>query len=201
MTAGSLVPPPPPHYNSDQVFFDYYANSYDGFILATSVSTIALLFFLGYLYGMSQTLRRQLGNDALLPTVMQGLGLVATMLLLLAQACVSVEARVAHYKGSGAVIRGIDEVGHVSAHLFSYPIAAFLLLAAIGTFQSRLTARWVSIWAGLVSVALFATAGTFESQHILHQAGGLSLMMFILWIIASSLHLFWRIYRSPRPQA
>jgi hypothetical protein len=197
--AGSLAPESPLQTSSDQLFLDYYANNYDAHLLATSISVISLLFFVVYISGLCQAFRRLMGRNALLPTVLYSMGLLATGLMVLAQACVSIEARIAHYKGSGAVIRGIDELGHVSAHLFSYPAGVFMLLTAVGTYQTRLTARWISVWAGLLSLSLLATAGTFEAQHPLHTVGVLTLMLFTLWLVVSGLHMLSRLLRQ-RPQ-
>lgn len=104
--AGSLAPESPLQTSSDQLFLDYYANNYDAHIFATSISVVSLLFFVGYISGLCLAFRRLIGSNALLPAVLYSMGLLATGLMMLAQACVSIEARIAHYKGSGALIRG-----------------------------------------------------------------------------------------------
>lgn len=195
-TAGSLVPSPPSQHKPDQEFFNYYGQYYDGHILAVSIAIIALLSLLIYISGLYQALLRSKKVSPALAMALYSNGLVATLLLIIAQVSVAVVARVAHYKGSGAVIRGLDELGHVSAHLFSYPMGIVLLLMAFAFHKTGFTAKWQSWAAGLIGAGLLATAGTFEIEHVLHNVGGIFLLLFMLFMVVSSSNMLWRIRKG-----
>lgn len=200
--AFGLVPEPPGTDAPVEQIASYYGRHVDGQLAATfmwGLALMALLLFIGSLYSVLRTAEGGTGTLSLLALLS---GTVAVTIMIVAQAATGATAIIASEGISPEVVRGMDEIAHMIAHLFAIPLGAFLVSASTAALRYRVTARWLSVlgvMAGLANVV--GTAGIFEPEAVLHKLGVLGLLGFVIWTLGTSISLLRLRFRAPMQSA
>jgi hypothetical protein len=193
--AGSLVGDPPAD-GPYQLMADFYRQNEGAFVKAVYLQAVALMFLALFAASVSSLVRRA-GGKGPLPGLILGTALVVVALMTVSQACMGATALMAGRNASPELIRGMDEMAHIIAHLMAVPLGTFLLAASAGILRYRLAPRWVGILGLLPGITLVLVAGTFSSRHLLHGVGVLALLLFMLWNVALGISLLRRSGKTP----
>ncbi len=189
-TSGMVTNPPAEgHY---QLMADFYRQQEASFLKVAHLHTIALIFLVIFVGTLSSLVRRADKSNGWLPGVIMSSGLAAALMMILSQACQAATALMAGRKANAELIRAMDEISHIIAHLFGVPLGAFLLTASAGILIYRVAPRWLSILSIISGATLVSAAGTFNSANLLHGIGVLALLLFLLWTLLISIILLWR---------
>ena len=197
-----LVPEPPGTDAPVEQIASYYGRHVDGQLTATfmwGLALTALLLFVGSLYSVLRTAEGGTGTLSLLALLS---GTVAVTIMIVAQAATGATAIIASEGISPEVVRGMDEIAHMVAHLFAIPLGAFLVSASIAALRCQVTGRWLGVlglMAGLANVV--GTAGIFEPGSALHNLGVLGLLGFVIWTLGTSISLLRLRFRAPMQSA
>jgi hypothetical protein len=202
IAAGAVSPDPPSHGAPDAaavVFYQQHAGGVLAGAFLWGLGMMALLLFAGALsrachapHVRSRWLEASLGPaPALLPAELLKLfsGVAATMFLL-SQAVEGAAAVTALRAAPGPVVRALDEVSHLTAHLGTLPLGSFVLAAGLAQLAARCGARWIA-WLGIVagSGLVITTSWVAIGHQRLHDAGVVCLLLFLVWSAASSVSL------------
>jgi hypothetical protein len=190
-TAGSLVGDPPAD-GPYQLMADFYKQNEGTFVKAVYLQAVALMFLALFAGSLSSLVRRADGGKGWLPGLILGTALVVVALMTVSQACMGAAALMAGRNASPELIRGMDEIAHIIAHLMAVPLGTFLLAASAGMLHYRLAPRWVGILGLLPGITLVLVAGTFSSRHLLHGVGVLALLLFMAWNVLLGISLLRR---------
>lgn len=194
-----LVPEPPGTDAPIAQIAAYYGGHVDGQLAATfmwGLALMALLLFIGSLYSILRTAEGGTGTLSLLALLS---GTVAVTIMIVAQAATGATSIIASEGISPEVVRGMDEIAHMIAHLFAIPLGIFLISASIAALRYRVTWRWLGVlglMAGLANVV--GTAGIFQPGSALHNLGVLGLLCFVIWTLATSISLLRPGFRAPK---
>jgi hypothetical protein len=192
------VPEPPGTGAGIADIAGYYGRHVDGHLFATfawGIALMALLLFIGSLFAI---LRAAEGGSGSLSFLALLSGATAVAIMVVAQAATGATAIIASEGIDPAIVRGLDEVAHMIAHLFAIPLGVFLIAASGVILRYRVTWRWLGVLglaAGLASVV--GTAGIFEPEATLHKIGVLGLLGFVLWTLGTSIALLRLRFRAP----
>ncbi|MBD0258131.1 MAG: hypothetical protein ICV83_20650 [Cytophagales bacterium] len=190
-TAGSLVGDPPAE-GPYQLMADFYKQNEGAFVKGVYLQAVALMFLTLFAGSLSSLVRRADGGKGWLPGLILGTALVTVSLMTVSQACMGAAALMAGRNASPELIRGMDEIAHIIAHLCAVPLGVFLLAASAGMLHYRLAPRWLGYLGLLPGITLVLVAGTFSSRHLLHGVGVLALLLFMLWNVLLGISLLRR---------
>lgn len=168
-----------------------YASNAGGHLTSTFLSGLASLFFIIFLGGLFSILRRAEGGPGTLARMLLGGGLSLITLVLAGQAAYAASVMVAGGEGvAPGVVRGIDTLAFVTMQFAIFPRVVFIGATALILLRSTVTPRWLG-WAGLVvaAVNLVGAGGAFdyEGTSTLGLFAFLSLVVFVLWVLATSI--------------
>jgi hypothetical protein len=122
----------------------------------------------------------------------------AAGMLLASQACTSAAAVIGHHALDTLVVRGLDEIAHMLAHLAMVPLGVLVLAMGLTLASARLGSRAVAGVGAALGAALVGTASwVFVGGTRLHMAGVLCLFGILLWWVVQSAVLVLA-DRSPR---
>jgi hypothetical protein len=186
--AGSLVGDPPAD-GPYQLMAGFYKQNERAFVKGVYLQAVALMFLALFAGSISSLVRRADGGKGWLPGIILGTALVTVALMTVSQACMGATALMAARNASPELIRGMDEIAHIIAHLMAVPLGTFLLAASAGVLLYRLAPRWLGILGLLPGITLVLVAGTFSSRHLLHGVGVLALLLFMLWNVLLGISL------------
>ncbi len=193
-----LVPEPPGTDAPIAQIAAYYADHVDGQLAATFIwglALMALLLFIGSLYSVLRAAEGGTGTLSLLALLS---GTVAVTIMIVAQAATGATAIIASEGISPEVVRGMDEIAHMIAHLFAIPLGVFLVSASIAALRYRVTWRWLGVLGMLAGLAnVVGTAGIFQPGSALHNLGVLGLLLFVIWTFGTSISLLRLRFRAP----
>jgi hypothetical protein len=190
-TAGSLVGDPPAD-GPYQLMADFYKQNEGAFVKGVYLQAVALMFLALFAGSLSSLVRRADGGKGWLPGLILGTALVTVALMTISQACMGATALMASRNANPELIRGMDEIAHIIAHLMAVPLGTFLLASSAGMLLYRLAPRWLGILGLLPGFTLVLVAGTFSSRHLLHGVGVLALLLFMLWNVLLGISLLRR---------
>lgn len=190
-TAGSLVGDPPAD-GPFQLMAGFYKQHEAAFLKGVYLQAVALMFLALFAGSLSSLVRRAGGGNGWLPGLILGTALVTVSLMTVSQACTGAAALMAGRNASPEVIRSMDEIAHIIAHLCAVPLGVFLLAASTGMLLYRLAPRWLGYLGLLPGVTLVGVAGTFSSRHLLHGVGVLALLLFMVWNVLLGISLLQR---------
>jgi hypothetical protein len=150
------------------------------------------LMFLALFAGSLSSLVRRADGARLVAGTDPGYGPGVVALMTVSQACMGAAALMAGRNASPELIRGMDEIAHIIAHLMAVPLgtvsagcsAAMLLLPpgpALGGYPGPPARHH-----------LVLVAGTFSSRHLLHGVGVLAVLLFMLWNVLLGISLLRR---------
>lgn len=198
LPAFGLVPEPPGTGAPIGSIATYYGDHVDGHLAATFAWGLALMALLLFIGSLSSVLREAEGGTGALSLLAMASGTIAVGTMLVAQAATAATAIIASEGLSPELVRGLDEVAHMIAHLFAIPLGTFVAAVSVVALGHRLTARWIGVLGLLAAAAIVVgTAGIFEPEGVLHKLGVLGLLGFVIWTLATSISLLR--FRSPQP--
>jgi hypothetical protein len=190
-SAASLAGDPPAE-GPYQLMADFYKQHEAAFTKGVYLQALAMMCLALFAGSLSSLVRRAGGSNSLLPGLILGAALVTVSLMTISQACTGATALMAGRKASPEIIRSMDEIAHIIAHLCAVPLGVFLLAASAGMLLYRLAPRWLGYLGLLPGVTLVAVAGTFSSSHLLHGVGVLALLLFMVWNVLLGVSLLRR---------
>ena len=165
--------------------------------VAFFLEVLAFLFFLFFLGRLWSALRRAEGGSEWLSATAFGAGLMA-ITIKLASAAPVLAAR--HRAGDGLdpqLARTLQDMNDASFVLTFFPLAVLLAAFAIVAMRSGALPRWLGWIAAVISVA-FIAGGMAGSANLKSEWSGLPMILFTVWVIATSIVL---IRREIEPRA
>ena len=205
-SSGAFAPNPPVH-GTDAVLLAHFRTTYDGTMQGVFVwilGAMALLLFAAALVRAAARAGRAAGREpGVMPLFTLLTATAAVGMLVAAQAGAAATAVVGHHATDAALPRAFDEIGHMLAHLSVVPLGLFMLAGGLTLLDARLGARWLAA-AGVPMGLAMALSGTwvFLGGQSLHNAGGLTWLGLVLWLVAQSASLLWATRpRRPEPVA
>jgi hypothetical protein len=171
-------------------------------VFAWVLGALALLLFVATVVRAGERAKRALGGE---PGVLRPFTLLvaaaAIGMLLAAQAGAGATAVVGHHGTDAGLLRALDEIGHMLAHLSVVPLGLLTAAMALTLADARLGPRWLA-YLGVAVGALMAVSGIWVvvGGQRLHDAGGLTWLGSLLWWIAQSVTLTLH-GRAPRERA
>lgn len=187
-SAASLVGNPPAD-GPYQLMADFYKQNEAAFVKGVYLQALAMMCLALFAGSLSSLVRRTDGSKSLLPGLILGAAMVTVSLMMISQACMGAAALMAGRNATPEIIRSIDEIAHIIAHLCAVPLGVFMLAASAGILLYRLAPRWLGYLGLLPGVTLVGVAGTFSSSHLLHGVGVLALLLFMVWNVLLSISL------------
>jgi hypothetical protein len=205
IAAGALAPDPPMHGGTEAAILSHYRAHHDGILAGSFLWTLAmmaLLLFAAAVVRGAQRAREAAGHAAgVLPTFTMLAAAATAGMLIASQACTSAAAVIGHHATDTLVVRGLDEIAHMLAHLAMVPLGVLVLAMGLTLARARLGSRAVAGVGAALGAALAATASwVFVGGTRLHLAGVLCLFGILLWWVVQSVVLVLA-DRSPRPHA
>jgi hypothetical protein len=203
--AGAFAPNPPMHGGTDAALVEHFRTHHDGTlrgVFSWALGAMALLLFASVVARGADRARRAAGREpGVAPTFMLLTGVTAVGMLMVAQAGAAATAAIGHHATDMAVARGLDEIGHMVAHLSVVPLGLFVLATGLTLAEAGLGVRWLAR-TGVVVGAAAALSGIWVAVggQGLHNAGGLCWLAMMLWWMAQSATLTWAVAR-PRARA
>ena len=205
IAAGALAPDPPMHGGTEAAILSHYRAHHDGILAGGFLWTLAmmaLLLFAAAVVRGAQRAREAAGHAAgVLPTFTLLAAAAAAGMLLASQACTSAAAVIGHHATDTLVVRGLDEIAHMLAHLAMVPLGVLVLAMGLTLARARLGSRAVAGVGAALGAALAGTASwVFVGGTRLHMAGVLCLFGILLWWVVQSAVLVLA-DRAPRERA
>jgi hypothetical protein len=194
-SSGAFAANPPTH-GTDAALLTHFRTTYDGTMKGVFVwmlGAMAILLFAAAVVRAAERARRAAGRDAgVMPLFTLLTATTAVGMLVAAQAGAAATAVVGHHATDAALPRAFDEIGHMLAHLSVVPLGLFMLAGGLTLLDARVGVRWVAA-AGVPLGLAMALSGTwvFLGGQSLHNAGGLTWLGLVLWLVAQSATLVW----------
>ncbi len=198
-SAASLVGDPPAE-GPYPLMAGFYKQHEAAFLKGVYLQAVALMFLTLFAGSLSSLVRRAGGGNGWLPGLILGSGMVVVTLMTVSQACTGATALMAGRNANPEIIRSMDEIAHIVAHLSAVPLGVFLLAASAGMLLYRLAPRWLGYLGLLPGVTLVGVAGTFSSSHLLHGVGVLALLLFMVWNVLLSISLLRQSWKARNAQ-
>jgi hypothetical protein len=192
--AGAFAPNPPAHGGTDAAMMAHFRTHYDGTmkgVFTWILGAMALLVFTGAVVAAAERVRHAAGRErGVLPVLTMLTAGIAVAMLVAAQTLAAATAVIGHHATEMSVVRGLDEIGHMFAHLAVIPIGLFGISAALTLRDAGLGARWIAT-AGLPIGVCMSVSGAwvFVGGQTFHNIGGLCWLATLLWWIAQSVTL------------
>lgn len=165
--------------------------------VAFSLEILGFLFFLFFLGSLWSALRRAEKGSGWLSTTAFGAGLMAVTIKLGSAAPVLA----ARYRAPGGLdsqlARSLQDMNNVSFALTFFPLAVLLVAFAIVAIRSGALPGWLG-WIAAALAAAFLAGGVVGSANLESEWAGLPMLVFTLWVIATSVVL---IRRAGEPSA
>ena len=187
--SGAFAPNPPMQGGTDAALVEHFRVHYDGTmqgVFCLMLGSMAILLFATALVQGAARRRRAAEREAgILPLFTLLTATVAVGMLVAAQAGAAATAAIGHHATDMAVARGLDEIGHMLAHLAVIPLGLFLLSAGLTLADAAFGPRWLA-WAGAAVGVYLALSGVwvFVGGQGLHDAGGFGWLGMVLWFAA-----------------
>jgi hypothetical protein len=153
----------------------------------------AFLFFLGSLWG---AMCRAEGGGGFLSATAFGAG-VMSITIKLGSAAPVLAARANTGKLDPNLTRILQDINNASFYLTFFPLAAMLAAFALVAIRSKALPGWLGWAAAALSVA-FAVGGIAGSGDLASEWPGLPMLIFTLWIVATSVVLIRRARATDR---
>ena len=192
--SGAFAPNPPMQGGTDAALVEHFRVHYDGTmrgVFCLMLGSMAILLFAAALVRGAARLRRAAQREeGILPLFTLLTATVAVGMLVAAQAGAAATAAIGHHATDMAVPRGLDEIGHMLAHLSVVPLGLFLLAAGLTLADAGFGPRWLARAGAAVGVYL-ALSGVwvFVGGQGLHDAGGLGWLGMVIWFAAQGVAL------------
>ena len=196
-----LAPLAPPVGAQITDIMRYYSDHRAGVVAANYMTGLAVVLFLWFLGSLRAALARAEGGVSRLTAVAFGAGIIALAFQALAAivagaivARATVPTTAFHGLAGGSDLMGMfSDLTTSSLAFTAFPVLAFLAAASLVMLRSGVFPRWLGIFGFvaafiqlLSSFALFVSSGPLSSNGIV---GMLSLITFLLWVLAVSVLL------------
>lgn len=190
----AIAPNPPMHGGSDAEVLAHFRVHHADTLRGTFVAMLGLLALLTFtaavLRGAARA-RRRAGVEPGVSAWLAPLAAVVTVaLLVVSQAAAAATANVGRHSTDVGLLRALDDVGHMAAHLTVFPFGLFTLAAGLTLLEARFGARWVA-GLGVAVGAAMLVSGVWVAAggQTLHDVGGLTWLATFLWLVAQSVAL------------
>jgi hypothetical protein len=189
--AGGIAPNPPVHGGTDAAvlahFRAHHADTLTGTFL-WALALVALLVFTAAALRGADRARHAAGGAPGVAAALSPLAAVVTVaMLMVAQAGAAATANVGRHATDAGLLRALDDIGHMVAHLTVLPFGLFTLATGLTLYHARLGARWVA-GAGVAVGAAMLLSGVWVATggDVVHNLGGLTWLATLLWLVAQS---------------
>ncbi|GAB3169179.1 hypothetical protein [Telluribacter humicola] len=188
---GMVVPGPPAEFDN-QILADFYRTNEVRIVEGIYIGVLAFLLFMVFVVSLSNQVRKADKSNGWLPGVMIASAAMAVTIFVVGQACEAAVALMAGRNANPELIRGMDEIAHVITHLFATPLGVFLISTAASIRMYRILPRWMSVPCFASGGILLVSSGTFNHKLILHSAGMVGLILFLVTTLIMSGVLLWK---------
>lgn len=169
-----------------------YADGGEGYLRATYAEVLSVALFLVFVAAFAAVLRRAEGDKAPLAAVAVVAGSVAATLEIVGYTLIATLAYRTAETGNQEVIMAFYDASSLMFTFAQVPLAVFLAAASAGIIRTRVAPVALG-WFGLAAAALSLVAGASlarEGAFSVHEGiGFLALMIFLLWLLATSIAL------------
>jgi hypothetical protein len=202
LLSGALAPNPPAHGGTDAGLLAFYRGHHDGIlagVFVAALAMLALLVFAAAVVDAATEARHPAGRPAAGLAYVPVLAAAAAGMMLASQATTGATAVVGTHASDAAVVRGLDEIAHMLAHLAMLPLGALVLAMGLVLAGAGAGARSVALAGAVAGGALTLTSSwVFVGGAALHNAGVLALFAVLLWCVVQSVVLARGGRRRPR---
>jgi hypothetical protein len=168
------------------------SNGFSGPRAVAGIAAITLaLPFVAYLYSVLRTAE---GPDGWLAPAALATG-IAGIVLKLSSGVPELAAHHAHLTTSTQLGTAVQALADGATVFSLYPLAVFCAATAIVAFRTRALPRWLAAGAAVAAAAL-AVNGAFLGTGSVP-----ALLLFLLWILVTSVYLLRQTWRKPAPAA
>jgi hypothetical protein len=189
--AGAVAPNPPVHGGTDAAvlahFRAHHADTLNG-TFVWALGLVALLVFTSAALRGADRARRGIGEAPGVAAALSPLAAVVTVaMLMVAQAGAAATANVGHHATDAGLLRALDDIGHMVAHLTVFPFGLFTLATGLTLRHARFGARWVAgAGVGIGAAMLLSGVWVATGGDVVHNVGGLTWLATLLWLVAQS---------------
>jgi hypothetical protein len=156
------------------------------------LGTLSFFFFLFFLGGLYNALRRAEGDTGWLSLLALGGGLVLTAVHSLESVISYALAWHVAREGNVAVVTALGDIGDLVAYYYAVPLAVMFVAASLVVYRTRVLPHWIA-WVGFFAGAvwLVGAVGVLDPQNGPLTAVGFGggLLLYWLWIAATSIAL------------
>jgi hypothetical protein len=194
LAVDAIAPNPPMHGGTDAAvlahFRAHHADSMRGAFVAMLGLAALLVFTAAVLRGAARA-RRRIGAEPGVAAVLTPLVAAVTVgLLMVSQAGAAATANVGQHTTDVGLLRAMDDIGHMAAHLAVFPFGLFTLATGLALREARFGARWVaSLGAGVGTAMLLSGLWVAVGGQTVHNLGALTWLATFLWLAAQSVAL------------
>ncbi|MDQ3292720.1 MAG: hypothetical protein M3Q05_15645 [Bacteroidota bacterium] len=191
MYVGVLTPGPPSDF-TNVTLAAFYKQNVANHLVGTHFAAIAFLLFFIFSATLHNLVRRQVKSNNWLPSVLLGSASITTVIFIMGQASLAATSLMARRDANPELVRGLDEISHITTHFFTAPLSLFLITAAVCIWLYRIMPRWIAVPTLISGLTLVVTTGSFDHRELLHKIGVLALLVFLLSTTIMSIALLWK---------
>jgi hypothetical protein len=175
-----------------------YADGREGYLRASFAEVLSVALFVVFLAAFGALLRRAEGDPAPLAVVAVVAGSVAAALEIVGYTSIAALAYRTAETGNEDVIMAFYDFSSLASGFAAIPLAIFLAAASVGIIRTRVAPAALG-YLGVVAAAFSLLAGASlarEGAFSVHEGiGFLSIIVFLLWLLTTSIALVVRGHR------
>ena len=195
----AFAPNPPVHGGTDAALLAFYRDHHAGIltgVFAGALAMVALLSFSVAVVEAAAAARRAAGRSPVASGVVGVFAGVAGAMMMASQAATGATAVIGAHATDAGVVRGLDEIAHMLAHIAMLPLGILVLAMGLTLTTARAGARAVAVAGAVAGGALALTSSwVFVGGSSLHNLGVLAFFATFLWCVVQSVVLV----RAGRP--
>ncbi|QMU26757.1 hypothetical protein [Adhaeribacter radiodurans] len=191
MYVGFLTPGPPADF-TNETLAAFYKQNVANHLVGTHLASVAFLLFFIFSTTLHNLVRQQVKSNNWLPGVLLGSALMTTVIFIMGQASLAATSLMASRDVNADLVRGLDEISHITTHFFTAPLSLFLITTGVCIWLYRIMPRWIAVLNLIAGLTLVVTTGTFDHRELLHKIGVLALLVFLLSTLIMSIALLWK---------
>jgi len=194
-----------PDVSPEQVL-PWYAGHRAALVTPVLLEALAVLCLLLFVVRLCALLRAAPGGGEELPALALGAGVILVTVRFVTEAMTVAPAVAAVHQPDFGAVRALEDASHLLGHFSDLPLALLLGAASAALLRARLVARPIA-WLGLATAlaalvgglgSIYETATGALAVGLMHQVANQALMLFALWMLATSIALLLR-SRAARP--
>lgn len=191
MYVGMLTPGPPADF-TNETLAAFYKQNVANHLIGTYLAAIAFLFFFVFSATLHSLIRQQVKSNNWLLNVLLGSASITTVIFIIGQASLAATSLMASRDANPELVRGLDEISHITTHFFTAPLSLFLITTAVCIFLYQIMPRWMAVPNLIAGLTLVITTSSFDHKELLHKIGVLALLVFLLSTLMMSIELLWK---------